>query len=352
MAGKKHIDVQMGEKWFNSYIEVSGLGAVTPAEAMNVQPWQRPSVPGWNAKSFEGSLSPIVLNIKAGTEGTITIWVDVDYDYVDMVEHGGLDLGPFGSIPGKKFPNEETGTVTHSGTWSYKCSMTGELTITNFVTDNSSTGDDFAVNVDGFVPSKPTQVILNVKSKYSGSYVGPILQLIAFLKVTDVPPPPPPPPPKPLNLEVLEVMIPFGKEGQTNLDDKARRIASDWAKALFQKYPALELPIARGEVFLYFTGYASKTGKIAATTEQMSDDFNVEIGEARARSAVNYLIPSYLGSGAKAISKSKGRQYAQWAKVYDKKLRQMVEVVGQPRDIDRYVMVWVDEDDAKKILNK
>ena len=304
--------------------------------------------------------------------------MDVDYSFWERTEGG------FFERPG--VPELQEGSVQASYAWYYKCSTTGELVFYATDAKDSPTKDHFSVTVDRATQSNPQPkgsilpyVVMTARPMYAGQSPGagmpvptpkgipPVTlqratrasrrrragreraMLVASLPITNLPPPPPPPPPP--NFSAMETIIPFGKEGQTSLDDKARRIASDWVQTLFQTYPLLEAPMMRGDINVYFTGYASKTGKAGATTEQISDDFNLEIGEARAKSAVDYLRPS-LGSGAKTSYKSRGRQIAQWAKKFDPKLHQMVEVVGKPRDVDRFVLVWVDEDDVKRILKK
>ncbi len=94
------------------------------------------------------------------------------------------------------------------------------------------------------------------------------------------PPPPPPPPPPPLpNFPVpLITVIPFGKEGQRVLDGAAKKIAADWVQAMFARYPQLRMPIAHGDVPVYFVGYASKTPPKGESDPQKIDDYNREIG--------------------------------------------------------------------------
>ena len=146
-------------------------------------------------------------------------------------------------------------------------------------------------------------------------------------------------------------IIPFAKEGQRSLDGPAKRIASDWAQGLFNgRFSGLRDPMMHGKIPVSIVGYATKTGPVGEKNEQKINDYDEEIGSARALNVQAYLTP-YLGSKADIAYQSVGRRQAQWAQVYDEKLKKTVEVVGKPRDIDRIVVVWVDYETVFKILN-
>ena len=147
------------------------------------------------------------------------------------------------------------------------------------------------------------------------------------------------------------MIIPFGKEGQTELDVVARSLATEWVDEMFEAYPLLKLPIAHGDIPIYFTGYASMTGPSGEKNQQKIDDYDLQIGSDRASNVIKYLKPNQLGSMADVTFLSVGRKQAQWAQVFDEKLKRMIKKVGTPRDIDRYVVVYVDYGAAMKILN-
>ncbi len=67
---------------------------------------------------------------------------------------------------------------------------------------------------------------------------------------------------------------------------------------------------------------------------------------------IQYLKPDLLGSKADLTYTSVGREHAQWKSVYDEKLKKTVEVVGQGRDIDRVVVVWVDPGKVMQVINQ
>lgn len=373
MAQKRYA-MKMGfaPHYYPSYFEVDASAWVLPEAALKL-PYDHPQkwrTPGASYVSFDADLNPSHLNVKAGTQGQITIWVRGFY-YLRK-----FDPSLASGADGKKVE----GHVIADGTWNYRCTKEGELSLDNYAPTHSAKAPGhfwLTVSDPAEAKEKPSAgfpyVMLRSWAHYKDSkpasgleipWVGNLgggpdspevdleLQpLIARLNIVDKYVPPPPPSPK-QPIAPLSVVIPFGKEGQTSLDSQARKIAANWAQTLFKTHPELEVPMMKGEIPVYFFGYATKTPPRGERDEQKADDFNIEIGNERARSAMKYLIPSPLGSGAKANYKSFGRRDAEWAKVFDEKLKKAVEVVGKPRDIDRVVMVWVDPDEAKAVLNR
>jgi hypothetical protein len=377
----RRLEMRMGDIPDGSYIELEARVEVLPEEAKYKLPDLRWLVPGYDLKFFNYVFAPVrELKVKAGTNGTISFFLDVTYSYWYM------DTSAYRKSP----PEEKKGTVACGCSWDYVCTKQGELSLSVYDPEDSETSDLFSVTVgrvDRAVtkpPSGPPYVKMVSKSNYAGETSGPVTvpvpgkiplpdfpipgsgknipkssvlnpNLIAYLAVTDavVPPPPQKPPPPPARYPVpLVTIIPFGKEGQRDLDGAARKIASDWVQGMFALYPELRAPMMHGDVPVYFVGYASKTGPKGERDERRIDDYDMQIGSDRAANVIKYLKPVHLGSKADVSYLSIGRQQAQWASVFDEKLKKAVEVVGKPRDIDRVVVVWVDYESVKTVLNR
>lgn len=374
----KRFSMRMGTDRDKSYIDVSAWVWVIPDGAKKLAPAEKHRHPGFSLFSFDANLNPRHVDVKAGTEGQIIIEVDVDYFFIKRYS----DSFWTGSVMDE---HEKKGYVTGKGIWNYTCTKEGVLSLDHYVPNHSATAaGNFWVTVSDPAEAKENPqaglpyVMIRSWAHYEDDspasgidvpfignrFGGPdspkidkelLPALIASLIISDkyVPPPPPKPvsPTPKLPVAPLSAVIPFAKEGQTSLDSHAKRIATDWAQALFKTHPELEVPMMKGEIPVYFEGYASKTPPQGEKDEQKADDFNIGIGNGRAQSVIQYLIPSPLGSGAKAYFKSLGRKNAQWALVFDEKLKLVVEAVGKPRGIDRVVIVWVDHDEVKAILN-
>jgi hypothetical protein len=354
-----HIMVPMGIAAYDgkSFIEVTGVAEVLPSGAKPYTPSNpRSPVPGYDMKFFDDNLQPVRLNVMAGTEGTIDIRLWVDYSFWEAPD--GPSIGPFHP---HSLPITNTGTVLCSCSWRYACTKQGELSeMEHYSATDSAVNDSFQVTIDSPTsnpnpkPSTPyVQFYPVVRFTGEGTQVAKRLKpIIAYLNVYGkVEPPPVPPPPAKKYPEKMITVIPFAKEGQRELDGAARSIASDWVKVMFDTYPKFKMPMMHGDLPVYFVGYASKTGPKGEKDEQKIDDYNVEIGEARAINVKKYLQP-LLGSKADLTYRSVGRQEAEWATVYDEKLKKTVQVVGQPRDIDRVVVVWADYKKMTAILNQ
>jgi hypothetical protein len=384
----------MGKFPATSFIDLSAHVEVLPDDAKQLSLPHRYFIPGYYRRPFDGLLKPILnLYVRAGTKGTITIYLEVTYGFTEFE----VNWTGFGAIAGKM------GKVLCNCSWDYDCTKQGNLSLTHYSRDDSEPLDDsefgglthttkpsdhFSVKVDktdramannsfaqywlkmvstsqyaGYesdaqtmgIPGVPFAVPLPGSAESAKPYSMANPELFVLIQITDksLPPPTPPTPPTPIpNFPIpLITVIPFGKEGQRVLDGAAKKIAADWVQAMFARYPQLRVPIAHHEVPVYFTGYASKTGPKGETDERKIDDYDREIGSARANNVIQYLKPDLLGSNPDLTYFSVGRQYAQWANVFKEKLGKTVEVVGEGRDIDRIVVVWVDPVSVTKILN-
>jgi len=351
------IKFRIGYSPDKSYVDVWGGVEVVPKELKRLPMQLRARKPGYDLQIFDDQLNPLPVKVKAGTQGTVEFHLGGDYYFTINVSKDAPDIGipdtPF-NIPGPSLniPLPVSGTVYFGGTAEYSCTKEGELSFGHIFPEHSKVEDDFKVTVESFQAQAKSAWII-AKAAYSGDFTTGDITLPRFyadFAVTDKVVPPRPPVPIPRYPPALMTIIPFAKEGQRTLDGAAGRIASDWATGMFKTYPELRDPMMHGNIPLSMVGYASKTGPIGEKDEQKIDKYDVDIGAARASNVQTYLTP-YLGSKADFAYVSVGRQQAQWAQVYDEKLKKTVEVVGKPRDIDRVVVVWVDYETVLKILN-
>ncbi len=351
----RRIKFRIGYSPDKSYVDVWGSVEVVPKELKSLPRQLQAGKPGYDFQIFDDQLNPLPVKVKAGTQGTVGFHLAGDYYFkVDMnadMPHLQIPHTPL-ELPNPELPVPKSGTVYFGGTTEYSCTKEGELSFGHYFSEDSKVEDDFKVTIQSFQPQPKTAMII-AKAAYSGSGTTGDITLPRFyaeFAVTDKVLPPRPPVPIPRYPPALMTIIPFAKEGQRTLDGAAGKIASDWATGMFKTYPELRDPMMHGKIPLSMVGYASKTGPIGEKDEQKIDKYDVDIGAARASNVQTYLTP-YLGSKADFAYVSVGRQQAQWAQLYDEKLKKMVEVVGKPRDIDRVVVVWVDYETVLKILN-
>jgi hypothetical protein len=375
------IAMRMGNNPDASNIDMTAMVEVLPRGAEQRLLVFRKDYPGYDVKYFSLNLDDVKdLKVKAGTEGTIEFTVWVEYTFLEWEHQGwGILSGPAHFQPAKR---DETVQCTCS--WNYTCTPEGELSLRAFDPEDSPSSDHYTLVVGkaDFAMPKPTTgrpyVKMTSKSDYAGYNVegesigvGPFSiqgngvsaqpsskfnpALVAYLTITDkVIPPTPKPAPVPARefLMPLLTVIPFNKEGQRDLDREARSIAMEWAQSMFQRYPALQVPIAHGDIPVYFFGYASMSGPVGEKDTLKVEEYNQKIGNDRADNVIKYLKPNLLGGKADVTPISFGRQYSEWAKVWDEKLKKAVRVVGKPRDVDRIVVVYVDYEKADQVINK
>ncbi|HEY1860238.1 MAG TPA: hypothetical protein VGG61_07785 [Gemmataceae bacterium] len=276
----KRIAVPWGDRPSQAYVEVEVAGEVLPKDVKDK--YVRPMYAfryqdGYRIASFDDQFNPETLDVKAGTNGTVTLFVSVSYYFEE-------DVGP----PLKSIYMPHKGEFSFDCVWRYDCTATGQLSLFQHALQNEGSTSD--VRLDRENPDQnvkppagiPSYVMIAPKientfsakgsavsvgwggvsvavpgSTGGGGKAGTSPGIILYLKT-------PVPPPKPTIFhippdEVLDYAVYFDHETDTEPSEQEKAKLSNWLDKV-KKEPELVEAFKKKYVRMTVEGHASTPG--------------------------------------------------------------------------------------------